>query len=292
MQVIRMSATSGSNNGTESGKVFRLKSEDLQEDPDPVTGKERNAIITRFGASKRLIIVPVESTKKNDALAEAAIRMAEDTAQIGKRIVVFVRSPNDAKEIARLIGEHEIKTEDTSGKKPRTIKQTPYADAVKVLTGTMRGLERDEFVLEDVVKTRWLNGDLEPSQESNQRPAFLVSTGAGEVGFDLNADHMVSDQTTIDSFIQRLGRVNRPGTGNATVILIPELIKHTDKEGKPRKLNPLEQAILNTLDLINGKTDVSPKAIAKLKRERMERWVWKRLFAGTDDGRANGHSPR
>src|ERR1700733_13551133 len=106
----------------------------------------------------------------------------------------------------------------------------------------MRGLERDELVRKAVFTDRWLKGDLEPSDESNQQPVFLISTSAGEVGFDLNADHMVSDQTTIDSFIQRLGRVNRRGTGNARIILIPEVTKRTDKEGKPRKLDQLEQA--------------------------------------------------
>ena len=68
-----------------------------------------------------------------------------------------------------------------------------------------------------VFKKRWLNGDLKPDDPANQQPVFLVSTSAGEVGFDLNADHMVCDATTIDSFIQRLGRVNRRGLGDATV---------------------------------------------------------------------------
>src|SRR5262249_10912349 len=40
---------------------------------------------------------------------------------------------------------------------------------------------------------------------------FLVSTSAGEVGVNLDADHLVCDLSTLDSMIQRFGRVNRLG---------------------------------------------------------------------------------
>jgi CRISPR-associated endonuclease/helicase Cas3 len=40
---------------------------------------------------------------------------------------------------------------------------------------------------------------------------YLISTSAGEVGIDLDADHMICDLTTLDAMIQRLGRVNRSG---------------------------------------------------------------------------------
>ena len=46
---------------------------------------------------------------------------------------------------------------------------------------------------------------------------MLVSTSAGEVGFDLNADHMICEAAPLESMIQRLGRVNRRGYGDAKV---------------------------------------------------------------------------
>ena len=216
LQVIRMSATGGENDEMGSRKVFRLDTDpnapafDLKPDPDPETGEERNQTKTRFEATKNLTIEgPLELKKLNDELARAAIGIAENAALVGKRIVVFVRSPDDARDIAARIRNHDKLKKPKSSTDPKE----RYDDPVQVLTGTMRGLEHDELVGKPVFKERWLNGDLDPSHASNQKPVFLVSTSAGEVGFDLNADHMVSDQTTIDSFIQRLGRVNRRGTG-------------------------------------------------------------------------------
>ncbi len=136
----------------------------------------------------------------------------------------------------------------------------------------MRGLERDELVEKRVFNERWLNGGLKPDHPSNKSPVFLVATSAGEVGFDLNADHMVCDATTIDSLIQRLGRVNRRGLGEATIHLFHEPINATDKGGEPKKLERLEKSIATTLDLLNGidgeDKNVSPTNIAALKESR------------------------
>jgi CRISPR-associated endonuclease/helicase Cas3 len=253
MKVIRMSATSG--NPVDDDSPFTLMPSDL----DDATIKER------FEAPKRLTVESaVEKAQLNAKLANAAIRLATDVANIGKRIVVFVRSPDDAKTIAGLIRDHEIKCEDNSGKKPKTVKTTPFGHLVEILTGTMRGLERDELIETPILK-RFLDGDICPSDEANQHCVFLISTSAGEVGFDLNADHMVCDTAPFDSMIQRLGRVNRRGKGDAAIVLIPEAIKTTDKAGKPRKPSELEQAIMNTVALLKHQTNVSPRAIAELK---------------------------
>lgn len=252
MQVIRMSATTGETTDTKA--PFTLKDEDASDD----------TIKNRYGAKKRLMKTTLaEKAKVADKLTEEAIKLAENTEVIGKRIVVFVRKPDDARTIAEKIRSHG-ETKKTPG---------PYHKAVEVLTGTMRGLERDKLVEKEVFEKRWLNGDLDPNDPVNQTPVFLISTSAGEVGFDLNADHMVCDATTIDSLIQRLGRVNRRGTGNAQIHLIAETPKK-EKEGKPKKLDELDLAIANTLKLLEGITDVSPKNIAALKAG-----VWQAVYS-------------
>lgn len=55
-----------------------------------------------------------------------------------------------------------------------------------------------------------------------ERSAFLVATSAGEVGVDLDADHVVCDLVPWERMVQRLGRVNRRGDGNANVVVIIE----------------------------------------------------------------------
>ena len=54
------------------------------------------------------------------------------------------------------------------------------------------------------------------------KPAFLIATSAGEVGVDLDADHMVCDLVAWERMVQRLGRVNRRGDGDANVVLVVE----------------------------------------------------------------------
>jgi CRISPR-associated endonuclease/helicase Cas3 len=75
-----------------------------------------------------------------------------------------------------------------------------------LLTGTLRGFERDQLVQTNPVYRALLN-----AESAVPHTVFLVSTSAGEVGIDLDADHLVCDLTTLDSMIQRLGRVNRRG---------------------------------------------------------------------------------
>lgn len=242
MKVIRMSATTA---GDDSAR-FKLEDSDLSD----------RIIEERYVASKALKIErPVETKKLNDSLANAAIGCAKNGSLAGKRIVVFVRTPDDATAIAELIRKHEA-TKTQPGR---------YADAVEVLTGTMRGLERDELVEKLVFKERWLNGDLKPDDHANQHPVFLISTSAGEVGFDLNADHMVGDAAPLESMIQRLGRVNRRGRGKATIQLFVETPKK-DKNGEPKKLEGVDLSIDYTIKLLQDVKDVSPKNLAHLKQ--------------------------
>jgi CRISPR-associated endonuclease/helicase Cas3 len=62
-------------------------------------------------------------------------------------------------------------------------------------------------------------------------PAFLVATSAGEVGIDLDADHLVCDLVAWERMVQRFGRVNRRGGvgRHADIIVIDE------DEPKPKK---------------------------------------------------------
>lgn len=64
---------------------------------------------------------------------------------MGKRIVDFVRKPDDARAIATLIRESESKPEDTTGKKAKD-HQVVLCSLGESVDGYMRGLERDELV--------------------------------------------------------------------------------------------------------------------------------------------------
>lgn len=63
-------------------------------------------------------------------------------------------------------------------------------------------------------------GFLAGTAVSLERSAFLIATSAGEVGVDLDADHMVCDLVAWERMVQRLGRVNRRGDGHAKVVVV------------------------------------------------------------------------
>ncbi len=247
MRVIRMSATSG--DSTAADPAFTLQFDEngnlTGEDADDKTIRER------FGATKTLSIEPADNV--TEAIANDTHSLA--TQKPGARIVVFVRTPKQVGDVRKVL---EKKNKD-------------HAKRIAQLTGTMRGLERDELVdttrplKEGDNERRVMQRFLKPDNDPSQGECFLISTSAGEVGFDLNGDHMVCDATTIDSLIQRLGRVNRRGLGDAQVHLFFEAPKK-EKEGKRKKLEGFELAVANTIVLLHGVTDVSPKNIAHLKR--------------------------
>ena len=261
LRVIRMSATSG--NSTDSESAFALQFDAAGD----LTGQDATdeTVVKRFNAKKWLTITTLgEKDRLADKLAEAALELAQNPAAVGKRIAVFVKKPEDAKAIAEMIRKHTTPTIDETGSKPRKIKQTPYGDSVEILTGTMRGLERDKLLDKPVFKVRWLNGVLKPDDAVNQSPVFLVSTSAGEVGFDLNADHLIGDEAPLDSWIQRLGRVNRRGLGDATVVLV--------RAGKAAGKTDFDRACNATSELFIAGSDVSPTALASLKLDH-----WKKI---------------
>lgn len=257
MRVMRMSATSGGSAASQATFTLQLAASGELAGEDATD----SVIAKRFGAKKNLRIMVVgEKEKPVHRLAEAAIELAAPGEEgphsgVGKRIVIFTRKPEDARSIADIIRQHGSKKNSPG----------PYADAVEVLTGTMRGLERDELVGKPVFRDRWLNGNLKPDAPENQTAVFLVSTSAGEVGFDLNADHLVGDAAPLDSWIQRLGRVNRRGEGEATVILV--------SDSKPADKTDLDKACIAAtkmlIDHLDGK-DVGPKSLALFKASRTE----------------------
>jgi CRISPR-associated endonuclease/helicase Cas3 len=239
MCVIRMSATSGDSTGS---KPFTLQVDAA----GSLTGDDAKdkTITDRFGATKTLSLV--ESEKPVETIAAEADRLA--VKKPGSRIVIFVRTPKLVVDVRKALEK----------------KNTDYATRIAQLTGTMRGLERDELVDtekplgENDHERRVMQRFLKPDNDPSQGNCFLISTSAGEVGFDLNADHLVGDAASLDSWIQRLGRVNRRGNGIAIVILIKEK-EAADKTG-------FDKACIATLKLFTDGMDVSPKALVAFKK--------------------------
>jgi CRISPR-associated endonuclease/helicase Cas3 len=247
MKVMCMSATTTNDDPTR----FKLEKTDLEGDPD------NNPVLRRYEAKKRLALVPpVEKSKIRHEIVNVAAELVEKD---NSRVVVFTQKPEEATEIAK------------------ALRKRLSLGAVEVLTGTMRGLERDELLeQENMPMRRFLDGQEKPEDRAGKVRAVLVSTSAGEVGFDLNADHMICDAAPFDSIIQRLGRVNRRGHGDATILVYVTKADDKQVKGKGRKSagkNTWEAATAETLKCLeqlplsaDGTRDASPRAIDQLKQ--------------------------
>lgn len=215
-----LSATQRSGGG--ETEAIKLESSD---EAHKVIGK-------RLSASKCLRI---HRLHEKDDVVEKIASLARAYANACVRVLVYVKQPK----IAEQVGS-------------RLEKEAP--DRVRLLTGTLRGFERDELT-DDLVFAGFRSN---PKRSPPEVTHYLVSTSAGEVGADLDADHMVCDLTPADSLIQRFGRVNRLGLGAANVDLV---IPIDLEEGGP-EANAL--AYLNSLPSHGKKGhDISPSALRK-----------------------------
>lgn len=231
-RAIRVMDLSATRRGEQrDARIFGLKDDERREE----------LVKRRLDAQKSLRLQgPVEASGLAERLSEMALARAEAVAPVTARIVIYVRSPETATKVAALLTK---KVGDTR---------------VKTLTGTIRGHERDRLV-----KSELFEGfRAQRGRELPRETVYLVATSAGEVGIDLDADHMVSDLTTLDSMIQRLGRVNRLGQGAASVdVVYAPSGKKSDETGDEDARIAATKAALESLPLLDGGYDASPAAL-------------------------------
>jgi len=226
IRVMELSATQRS---IDTCDVFQLEDGDLLE---PV-------VLARLDAEKRLML---HSPKGKQVQQLVDLAHQHDRSQA--KVLVYTRSPEDAQSIS-------------DGLRKKLGKRS--SNRVALLTGTIRGRERDRLVNDDPVYKQMLNPDARPDET-----VYLVSTSAGEVGIDLDADHMVCDLTTLDSMVQRLGRVNRRG-GEQRKARVD--VVWTEKDEDPGN-NEVGKSVAKTLQIFqqwaeSGAIDASPRNVLK-----------------------------
>lgn len=241
-RLLALSAT-GRDSG---GDVFRLSEEDCQ---DPVAGQ-------RLAAGKRLTIGPAGDGKPEERLAQAAWELAS-RARSAVRVLVYCNS------------------RETAEKAKASIEKLAKAGGVAFETELFVGARRVKERADAAEKLKAL-GFLAGSTGSLDKPAFVIATSAGEVGVDLDADHMVCDLVPWERMVQRLGRVNRLGNGEAQIVVISEHASEP-KPKKPDAPTPQEEhariawrasGLLQQLPRhADGSHDASPGALANLKAQ-------------------------
>ncbi|MGC1781763.1 MAG: type I-U CRISPR-associated helicase/endonuclease Cas3 [Acidobacteriaceae bacterium] len=239
LRIMELSATARKD--SRSSEAFGLAPEDYEDE----------TVQRRLNAKKELRINHV---KDNEVIGNLVARALSHESE-GAKVLIYVFSPTDAQKIAS------------------ELRKVAGNERVALLTGTIRGYERDRLVADNPVYWAFLNAARVPQS------VYLVSTSAGEVGIDLDADHMVCDATTLDAMIQRLGRVNRQGgddrvaTIDVVAMQLDEKARSNDVEEKAgkqkRRSTPELAATVSILSRCekeghNGGIDASPAHLRKL----------------------------
>lgn len=192
-RLLPLSATLGS--VKDASPPFQLNDED----------KLDATVSRRLNAPKALRVTNlVEGTSLDDALADAAWDLySEESAahEVPVSLVVFCNS-------------REIAEKVTNKLKAKLKDDSPDAKTI-LFTGGRRVRERQRAA-DELQECGLVSSSTTVPQDS----VFLVATSAGEVGVDLDADHMVCDLVPWERMVQRLGRVNRRGVGTARVHVI------------------------------------------------------------------------
>ena len=140
------------------------------------------------------------------------------------------------------------------------------AGRVALLTGRLRGRERAALAAGAV----WRRFDPARERTCEEPAVYLVATAAGEVGVDLDADHAVMDLSTLDSMVQRMGRVNRTGAGEATVTVVALERDEEAPAGEPATFAARRDAARRrTLAVLRGLTDASPATLHGIDAETL-----------------------
>jgi CRISPR-associated endonuclease/helicase Cas3 len=169
-------------------------------------------------------------------------------------MLVYVWYPKDAEAITRAIA------------------QAVGHDRVAILTGTIRGHERDEMTtrpldeIDDLQMRRrakvFRDFRLNPDRPPPEQSEYLVATSAGEVGVDLDADEIACDLTYLDSMIQRFGRLNRLGRTESTIEVVQLPPRRSDNVDE--RLMATRRALLSLPSVGRNGHNASPLALQAL----------------------------
>jgi CRISPR-associated endonuclease/helicase Cas3 len=250
-----LSATQRDLRSDERGRApFRL--EEIDWETDCVVKK-------RLNAKKRVRLTPLAENGQDKQLAATAWALATKDGKIS-RVAVFCNRREKSDEGG---GPSAQGVKDEIEKLARADKRAQRSEAKiyppELLVGARRVHERDG-VAKRLHELGFI-GEKTPLE----KPAFLLATSAGEVGVDVDAEHMVSDLTAWERMVQRLGRVNRRGEGNAEIHVFwgEPTIKSADRptESEKRALCAhASRAVIEKLPQIGGLFDASPAALRTL----------------------------
>jgi CRISPR-associated endonuclease/helicase Cas3 len=247
-RVMSLSATGR----TQAPNVLRLQRADWEGDP---------SLRVRLFARKRLRLTgDVPASELPATLATHAWGLSQPASSV----LVFCNSRKGAQETSQILTK---RLRDTFGKETAP---------PELLVGERRVRERSKLVEKEVFQRFLPRRHANPAPgKAGPVPAFLIATSAGEVGIDLDADHLVCDLVEWERMIQRLGRVNRRlnPADDARVVIVPSVMERKKNEAEndidAKRLEKLKAPFESPFwpATIDGWRDASPAHLAQLKSD-------------------------
>lgn len=223
--------------------------------------RSHDIVKLRLDAKKHVRIASsVEADALAGTLADGAWELA-DRGRHASRVIVFVDSRKTAQEVKQAL-ERLAKGDDASSN---------VAIDTELFVGGRRVAER-EVAARRLVELGMIAG----SKNRSEKPVFVIATSAGEVGVDLDADHAVLDLVEWERLVQRLGRVNRRGEGEANVWVVPTALDDRTREALAKDEQIRAQQLgsdgeANEEDE-DGSSDKPPKRLNEDERTLVDRW--------------------
>ncbi|MDX2110299.1 MAG: type I-U CRISPR-associated helicase/endonuclease Cas3 [Verrucomicrobiota bacterium] len=204
-------------------------------------------VLKRLNAHKRIYFHPIGDEKKE--LAESLATLAISRRDSGREVLIFARTVKAVEEVKEFLDKAKIPKCNT-----------------EVLTGTLRGYEREQLLKKESFM-RFL-----PSYKKDARDyptVYLICTSAGEVGVNLSAADLICDLSTFESMGQRFGRVNRFGIHQDSEVHFVHPKDYDTQDATEWDMDkPIEASRVRTLALLRQLDgDASPNALRKLVRK-------------------------
>src|SRR5205085_8727552 len=215
-EVISLSATPAGEEeeGLERFTLEKDAPEDLTNKvAEPRLNAEKKIAWNSFSVPEDLLKSKKAKELLRDEQAKEMAKAAAHYKDLPVSVLIFGATVNLVKEIKKHLIENE-KIDEAQ---------------ILLMIGGMRGFERDGLVENPVFK----KFSPHRNREEQERAVFLVATSCAEVGVNLDADFAVCDPASADSFIQRLGRVNRFGkTLSVVTVVHDESLAHESEQTK------------------------------------------------------------
>lgn len=139
----------------------------------------------------------------------------------------------------------------------------------ELLVGARRVFERGQVA-------NWLVQHGFHGDQPETTAGVFFATSAGEVGVDLDAEHLICDLVAFERMVQRLGRVNRRGKSVSLVDVVP--VKAKEKQKAKKEDNEENEVDSKIADLAkvrtlltspvmrgDGRRNLSPQALRELQ---------------------------